>query len=405
MRETGFSTRVLLSIVLCALAGAASTDTGIPTPVGSDLLRLGKALPDPAVPPKASPAATLPELQQVPADNTGGWSIDATDRQLVRAFYNSVYSASPDTPIEWTGDHGTCNAGDTGSEFKNAVLARINYYRAMAGVPAAITFDPALNAKAQQAALMMSQNNALSHFPPGSWSCFTADGYEAAGKSNLSLGRNGWEAVSGQMRDNGSNNTEVGHRRWLLLPQTETMGTGDVAYASGTQPEANAVWVVTDEYSNSIPPVRDEFIAWPTKGFNPYPIVPVRWSFTYPNANLNGASVSMTQNGGVVSSPVDSITGSSGPRASIVWRPMGLDANSSGASWPVPSSDTTYNVTVSNVVVGGVSRDFSYTVTVFDPATALTEQQPTVSGDDTPPIDNVSSYLVGTVDHAQSYDA
>ena len=404
MCEMGFPTRILASVAPLPLAGPVFPDPGTPTIPGPELPRLGKALPDPVGAPKAAPAEAVPELRQVPADNTGGWSIDTTDRQLVRAFYNSVYTASPETPIDWSGDHGNCIAGDTVSDFKNAVLARINYYRAMAGVPASVTFDPTLNVKAQQAALMMSANNQLNHYPPDTWSCYTADGDEAAGRSNLSLGRNGWEAVSGQMRDNGSNNAEVGHRRWLLLPQTEMMGTGDVPYLSGTQPDANAIWVVTDEYSNSIPPVRDEFIAWPTKGFNPYPIVPVRWSFTYPNANFSAATVSMTENGMGISSTIDSRPGNGGPRASLVWRPKGLSANSSGATWPTPLADTEYDVTVSNVIVGGVSRNFTYRVTVFDPATALSEQQAMVSGDDTPSINRATSYSIDAVDHAQSYD-
>ncbi|WP_308873424.1 CAP domain-containing protein [Thiothrix subterranea] len=179
---------------------------------------------------------------RVPSSNTGGWSVNTTNRQLARAFYNSVYSASLNTPIGWTGNHAGCVAGTTSSDFKNSVLARINYFRAMAGVPANITLDSTYSAKAQQAALMMSANNTLSHEPPSSWNCYTADGRAAAESSNISLGHNGWDAVGGQMRDNGSNNTAVGHRRWLLLPQTQRMGAGDVP-ASGSFSPANAVWV------------------------------------------------------------------------------------------------------------------------------------------------------------------
>jgi hypothetical protein len=405
MRATAFPTWISSLVLLLALPGAGLSGTSLPALLKPDSPSLGKALPDPVDWRDALSAEGTPGLQQVPADNTGGWHIDSSNRQLVRAFFNSVYAASPGTPINWTGDHSACAAGDTGSDFKNAVLARINFYRAMAGVPAAIRFDSTLNAKAQEAALMMSTNNQLSHYPGEAWTCYSADGDDAAGSSNLSLGRNGWEAVSGQIRDNGTNNAEVGHRRWLLLPQTEMMGTGDIPYGSGPEPATNAIWVVTSEYFNSIPAVRDEFVAWPTRGFNPYPIVPVRWSFTYPGADFGSASISMTENGNSISSTIDSRPGSGGRRASIVWRPKGLSASASNAAWPKPPSDTAYGVTVSNVIIGGVSRDFSYTVKVFDPANALSESSAMVSGDETPAINSASSYRIDTIGHAHSYDA
>jgi hypothetical protein len=87
-----------------------------------------------------TPEASL-YAERVPASNTGGWTIDTANRQLARAFYNSVYMASLNTPIGWTGNHNSCNAGTTSSDFKDAVVARINYFRAMAGVPANITLN------------------------------------------------------------------------------------------------------------------------------------------------------------------------------------------------------------------------------------------------------------------------
>ena len=53
------------------------------------------------------------------------------------------------------------------------MLLRLNYYRAMAGVPATVTFSDTYNAMDQQAALMMSANGQLSHSPPTTWTCYT----------------------------------------------------------------------------------------------------------------------------------------------------------------------------------------------------------------------------------------
>ena len=47
------------------------------------------------------------------------------------------------------------------------------------------------------------------------------------------------------MHDPGSYNYFVGHRRWILYPQTKEMGTGDIPYANG-YPGANALWGFDD---------------------------------------------------------------------------------------------------------------------------------------------------------------
>lgn len=336
--------------------------------------------------------------------STGGWAIDASNRQLVRGFYNSVYNASKDTPINWTGSQSTCTPGDTDANFKNAVLARINYYRAMVGVPAVITFNNTFNAKAQQAALMMSANNALSHYPPNTWNCYTADGYQAAGSSNISLGTGdyyGWNAVDGQIRDAGSNNTAVGHRRWLLYPQTQTMGTGDVA-SVGSYKAANAVWIMDGNFGTARPVTRDTFVAWPTKGYNPYQLVPARWSFSYPGANFDNAIVTMSQGGTNIPVVLEPLaTGIIGENT-LVWRPNNMADN---ATWPKPSADTTYQVTVSNVLIGGAPQTFTYDVTVFDPQTAAPgEQVPTISGNATPPAGSAQTYSFNPVSFATQHE-
>lgn len=339
---------------------------------------------------------------KVPATNTGGWSINPANRQLVRGFFNSVYLASLNTPIGWTGNQANCVAGTTSADFKNSVLARVNYFRAMAGVPANIKLNSTYNAKAQQAALMMSANKALSHFPPSTWSCYTANGYQAAGSSNISLGHNGWDAVSGQVQDNGSNNIDVGHRRWILYPQTKTMGTGDVANQGTTYSPANALWVFDGLYGTTRPTTRNTYVAWPTKGYNPYQIVPIRWSFSYPNANFSNATVSMTTGSTTIPLTIDSRTNGYGENT-IVWRPYNRIANQ---EWPKPTADTSYVVKVNNVLVNGTATNFTYTVIVIDPQTAKSgEQVATITGNAIPTAGVNTTYTFNTVSFAKGYEA
>ena len=226
--------------------------------------------------------------------NTTGFEIDTSQREQSRNAYNALFSASISVDSEWDGNVSSCDPGSTSDAYKRAVLTRINYFRAMAGVPATISLSATLNNKAQQAALMMAGQNDLSHHPDTGWSCYTAGGAEAASLSNLSLGNAGYDAVFSQMRDDGSNNAPVGHRRWLLYPQTQEMGTGDIP-ATSTNSSANDVWVIDSHYNDPRPVTRESFISWPPAGYTPTSLAFNRWSFSWPNADFSSATVQMTR--------------------------------------------------------------------------------------------------------------
>ena len=98
----------------------------------------------------------------------------------------------------------------------------------------------------------------------------TSSGAAAAGVSDIGLGHNGPDAISGYMWDYGSDNAQVPHRRWLLYPQTEVMGTGDVP-AQGSYLAADATWVIDSncERTSAFDGISP-FVAWPPPGFVPY---------------------------------------------------------------------------------------------------------------------------------------
>jgi hypothetical protein len=243
----------------------------------------------------------------------------------------------------------------------------------MAGIPADIDLSSTNSGKDQEAALMMSANGTLSHSPPESWDCYSPDGAEAAGNSNLSLGSYGWDAVDGYMIDPGASNGPVGHRRWLLYPQTQTMGTGDIPPQSHSS--SNALWVFDSHIWDPRPGTRDDFVAWPPPGYIPYPVVPARWSFAYPQADFSGTTVTVTKDGESVPVTPESYVSGYGENT-FVWIFNGM---SSSDTWTMPASDESYQVSVNNVVIGGQAQNFNYTVTVFDP-----EQGPTCAYTVTP---------------------
>ena len=301
--------------------------------------------------------AYLPMLLQSPP-----WT-DISTRQASRDDYTNAYMASEGVPIGWTGNLDSCTPGTTSPAYRAAVVQRINYYRSMAGVPGIITLNDTYNQKAQAAALMMSRNNALNHTPPSSWQCYSDDGSAGAGSSNLALGASGPGAINLYMRDNGGN-TAVGHRRWVLYPQTQQMGTGDIPSTSGHS-AANSLVIFDSHGADARPATREPYVAWPPPGYVPYPVVYARWSFSYAGADFSSATVSMSS--GVSNLSVAKSTPQNGyGENTLVWIPLGLNDSS---LWPKPTADTIYHVTVNNVIISGTPHSFSYDVTIFDPAT------------------------------------
>jgi uncharacterized protein YkwD len=308
------------------------------------------------------------DILTVVASLRGGALVNTQDRQAVLDFYLNDYVASVSPPSGWTGNQTTCTPGSTSEAFRAAVLLRLNYFRAMAGVPGDITFSTDFNRLAQAAAFMMSVNKQLSHTPPNSWTCYSDDGKQGAGKSNLALGTFGSEAITGFMFDFGAGNSPVGHRRWILYPQTQVMGTGNIP-PTANYPSSAALLVLDTHFNDARPLTRDGFVAWPPQGYVPYQVVVARWSFSYAGADFTSATITMVSKGASVAVSQAPVVNGYGENT-LVWIPLGLN---DGQSWPAPVSDTAYTVTIHNVIIGGQSRDFSYTVTVINPGATTTQ--------------------------------
>ena len=315
-------------------------------------------------------------------------AVDRFDRQDVLGFYNCSYLASEDyaATLNWTGSISGCNAGTTGAAFSDDVLRRVNYYRAMVGMPGDITFDSTYSAKSQEAALMMSAQGAVSHYPGTSWACYTADGAEAAVNSNLALGSYGPDAIDRYMLEEASNNTAVGHRRWILYSLAQVMGTGDVPASSG-QPAANLLWVVGSFSAAPAP----QFVAWPNDGYVPASLVPARWSLSYPGADFNTATVTMTQNGSNIPLTVIYRAAGAGDNT-IVWEPAGIPSE--------VTDDTTYEVTVNNISGSGPSSK-TYTVTLMNPN--ILGDSIDISGAATPPSSG-QAYTFNSISGSTAYE-
>jgi hypothetical protein len=371
------------------------------------LLRLGAAILSGAllIPATTSAQVSLGEASPWPANltvlprgakpllqtYTGSFVVNTDSREQVRNFYNAIYPTSVSAPINSTANVSNCVPGTNALSFQQAALRRINWFRALAGEPANVVYNSTYNSNAQQMAVMISANGTLNHMPPTNWSCYTADGASVS-IGNQAIGDNGAEAVTSYIWDFGASNSEVGHRRWILYPQEQIMGTGDVPPAGTNYYAANLTYVFDASINGTRPATRQPYVAWPPEGFVPYQVIFPYWSFALTNANFTNATVTMRSNGVSVAVSIQPYLIYYGENT-LVWVPMGLDATSYGTTFPFNGTDTVYSITVSNINYNGNLISYSYNVTAFDPTVPGTDYVATaVSGTNTPYLNTGNAY-------------
>lgn len=267
--------------------------------------------------------------------------------------YEENYLGSAVSDPGWTGSVNGCNAGAVSQTSHDKVVQRVNYFRRICGLSDNITHNASQNDMCQECALIMKANNNLSHFPPQSWQCWTQDGYDAAGASNIA-----WSSAPGQMHatiavtgyieDPGANNKAVGHRAALLLPGLEKIG-------HGSTDQTNAILWQEGNYNQNAS--SDPFVAYPPDNFIPGELMFPRWSFSITGANFNNATVTVSSGGQDYNvSYEERITFNGWPDSRIVWKVQGLN-------YPI-TKDMDFDVTVSNIG-DAPQTSYSYTVKVF----------------------------------------
>jgi len=282
--------------------------------------------------------------------------VDPGDRGSVASGYTDVYAKAVAVPIGWTGAVSSCTAGTTSEAATQATLDAINYVRALGSLDP-VTFDPALSAKAQEAALVYEANRALSHSIPTDWKCRTSNAAKAGQNSNIALGAGGARAIGLYMSDPGAGNTAAGHRRWIMNPDALTFGTGSTT-------SANALWVFGATSSSQAAPT---WVSWPTAGYFPSQLEPGgRWSLTSAGANFESAKVKVVNSSGTAVPVTKTYTPQDGyADPTLVWE-MGSIPRVSG------TAVTSYTVTVSGIKRGsssGITR--SYTIDLIDATAAV----------------------------------
>ncbi|MDB6069200.1 MAG: SCP-like extracellular protein [Verrucomicrobiales bacterium] len=348
-----------------------------------------------------SPMATAAPSSWQPVDGVvpaGDFVVDTSSRMESLSFYNTVFLASEgaESRINWTGAFGSCSQGNTDINFRRDIRRRVNYYRAICGLPT-VTFDAegALNdgpagspqivlgtskrACAQGAAYMNAfsrvfyPNSPVTHDPAATSNiCWTTHAWNGCYHSNLTVGYFGPKAIDVYMADDNANgdasaDLHVGHRRWILFSRARDMSSGDVpqgTYVSGLTSypvqAANALYVTG--FANPVETSPRKFVTWPPQGYVPAPIKPIRWSVSFPDAVFPTTAAAITlkgPNGAVIPVTVLSANYANLGDPSLVFQP---------SSTPLAgTADTTYTVTVTGISGPNVPSSITWQTTFFNP--------------------------------------
>jgi hypothetical protein len=204
-------------------------------------------------------------------------------------------------------------------------------FRWLAGL-GAVTDDPARNTIAQLCATLMNANGRISHTPDASWDCYTSQGAEGAGSSNLALGiRSPAQAIDLYMADPGT--PSLGHRRWIL---NDPLGRVSIGFAGNAQ----CLGVFDSSGTTS-----RTWTAYPNPGPAPLETASDLWSFHSRSLSLGGSDVTVERvsDGSALAVRVTHPTAGFGPDT-VAFEPMG---------W-TPTAGTSYRVTITGVSGGPI---------------------------------------------------
>ncbi len=298
---------------------------------------------------------------------TTSTNIATYDKAAVNSAYKSLWEANVNVASGWTGSVTGCKAGNISAAARAAQINAVNFARRMANLTPIVgaNLTDTTQANVQKAALMMEANGKLSHEPPTSWKCYTNAGAATAGKSDLALTPGSTikpvQAIKLYMDDGGSNNYAVGHRRWLLNPQTAVMAFGMTKSASAVQ----VIGLRQSTTSNN-----PMWAPWPSNGYFPNTIEPNgRWSISSRDSTcFANATVSVKRNGVTIPTTVLSrnITNMGNP--TLVWQmPAKIDI-SGGYAYVVSINNANIRTSTGKCSTASSTRiSHAYTVAFFKP--------------------------------------
>ena len=247
----------------------------------------------------------------------------------------------------WSGSVDTCTVGELSQNGLDNALRVFNLYRSLVGLKT-FTLDAEANRKAQACAMLMAANGTITHTPPTTWKCYTAEAAAIANSSSLATGPS-VSSVDGYVLDPG-NATTLGHRRWVFSSYLVSVGFGSAGrYSCQYQPPGQGGG------GGGKP-----WIAWPPPGQIPFQVFKgawggtldsIGWSIQSDTVNFASAQVTVTSGGRTLAMTLSQLASGYGSRYAMRMVPMG---------WTTAAGEK-YDVSIT-----GISTPINYSVEVVN---------------------------------------
>lgn len=283
---------------------------------------------------------------------------------------NDIYSKLPDID--------NCQPGVLKDTEKEKILKLVNQIRAVHGLNP-VTYAEDGDIIAQAGATLCVANGTITHKPTPNMSCYSQEAYDGCNKSNLHIGSSYGYSLStsessiiGWMMDNHSLSglEKVGHRRAIINPFLTEFAFGRADGKDGQWDVTSMAFNYMDYLNGDMNDMDVDFVAYPYHTYKSewvdksfYLSFSAFYDFNdwFKNTNVNYASAQIkmtTENGQpvAVSSKAYDTEGWGAIPTSMVWKAAGLQ------------DDVKYLVEITNVIVNGQSKNYSYWFKLSDEA-------------------------------------
>ena len=283
-------------------------------------------------------------------------------------FKTSSMSATPDI--------NNCYAGKQSEKFRTEFLNELNAVRALHGLPR-VSYDYAREDEMMQTALILAANNILTHYPPSNTNCYSDIGAVGARTSSLEMGLRSnmydyspAESIKNMVHDKLNLFAgDVGHRLWMLNPFLEKSAYGSVnapsfkdtrfPYVVGTS--YKVVYPFNNATTAPLGIIAYPYHNYPAKYYMAGSILSIsvltdqKNFFGNRNVDYSKATIVVTERSSGVKQKIDSI------RYENIGVPNHIQFNFDDLKQGV-----IYDVKLSNVLVSGQPKEYSYWFKVGD---------------------------------------
>ena len=273
-------------------------------------------------------------------------------------------------------DINNCYAGKLSAKFINEFLNELNTVRALHGLPS-ITYDYAREDEMMQTALILASNNILTHYPEANTNCYSDIGAVGAKTSSLEMGvrqnKNDYspaESITNMVHDKLNLFAgDVGHRLWMLNPFLQKSAYGSVnapsfkdtrfPYVVGTS--YKVVYPFNHATTAPLGVIAYPYHNYPAKYYMPGSILSIsvltdqKNFFANRNVDYAKATIVVTERS----------SGAKQKISNIRYENIGVP-NHIQFSFDDLKQNVIYDVKLSNVLVNGQPKEYSYWFNVND---------------------------------------